>query len=109
MLAKDERVTEAAVFHHVFKEGVRNYGRQFAVYAAPNDVGTSRFGFIVNKKVGNSVVRHRVVRQLREVAQDFPKDKNIDFVVVAKPAIVFGFKPTTLTKALTDLSTQVSK
>ena len=47
-----------------------------------------RIGFIVNRSVGNSVIRHLVVRRLRHVVKDalqlLPSD--VLLVVRAKPA-----------------------
>lgn len=44
---------------------------------------TARIGFVVSKAVGNSVVRHRVVRRLRSVcAADLGRWRTGDLVVV---------------------------
>ena len=53
-----------------FKEVYRN-GRSFAnrflvLYVKENDLGRNRVGISVSKKVGNSVVRHRITRLIRE-------------------------------------------
>lgn len=49
--------------------------------------GASRFGFSVSRRVGNSVVRNRVKRRLREFVRlnrsEFSAAR--DFVVIAKP------------------------
>ena len=46
----------------------------------------SRFGISVSKKVGNSVVRHRIKRRLKEICrlheEEFPK--GYDFVIIAR-------------------------
>lgn len=36
------------------------------MYVKTGESGLSRYGFSVSKKVGNSVVRHRITRLLRE-------------------------------------------
>ena len=37
------------------------------LYAVDNELGHPRLGITVSRKVGNSVVRHRVKRRLREI------------------------------------------
>lgn len=36
------------------------------MYIAPNEMKETRLGISVSKKVGNSVVRHRIIRLIRE-------------------------------------------
>ena len=40
--------------------------KYLVMYVAPNQTTYSRIGISVSKKVGNSVVRHRVTRLIRE-------------------------------------------
>jgi ribonuclease P protein component len=49
-----------------------------------------KYGIIVSKKVGNSVVRHRVTRQLREIVRtsDTLPKLNIAIVIRSKEEIV---------------------
>jgi ribonuclease P protein component len=48
--------------------GSRGRAGAVVVYAAPPAGQAWRAGFIVSKKVGNSVARHKVTRRLRAVA-----------------------------------------
>lgn len=76
----------------VMRGGVKAGRRTLVVHALkPSAAVTStdtRIGFIVSKAVGNSVVRHRVTRQLRHLARDrlrtFPTGATL--VVRALPA-----------------------
>lgn len=43
-------------------------------------------GFVVSRKVGNSVTRHRVTRRLRHMVKDLERPDGIDVVVRALPA-----------------------
>lgn len=43
-------------------------------------------GFVVSRKVGNSVLRHRVTRRLRHMVRDLDRPDGIDVVVRALPA-----------------------
>ena len=70
------------VYNH--KESLAN--KYLVMYIQPNDQVYSRIGISVSKKVGNSVVRHRITRLLRE---SYRLNRNIikegyDIVVVAR-------------------------
>lgn len=50
------------VYHHG-----KSYANKYLVmYVLENNLEENRFGITVSKKVGNSVVRHRVTRLIRE-------------------------------------------
>ncbi len=53
-------------FLNVYRSG-KSYGNKYLVmYVLKRDLQENRFGITVSKKVGNSVVRHRVTRLIRE-------------------------------------------
>ena len=72
---------------------VYNHRESFAnkylvMYISANSLGYSRIGISVSKKVGNSVVRHRITRLIRE-SYRLNADKLIegyDIVIVARAA-----------------------
>lgn len=73
-------------FQAVYKTG-RSYANKYLImYVLQKEEGNTRIGMSVSKKVGNSVVRHRLTRLLREsyrLNMDMFKD-SIDIVVVAR-------------------------
>ncbi|PXY31671.1 ribonuclease P protein component [Prauserella muralis] len=50
--------------------GARAGRRRLVLHALAGSGGQTRAGFVVSKAVGNSVVRHRVVRRLRHLVAD---------------------------------------
>ena len=74
-------------FQRVYKRG-RSYANKYLImYVLKQDVQENRIGISVSKKVGNSVVRHRITRLIRESyrlnEQTFVG--GLDIVVIARP------------------------
>jgi ribonuclease P protein component len=54
-------------FKRVYDNGI-SYGNKFLVmYILKNTYSENRLGISISKKVGNSVIRHKITRQLREI------------------------------------------
>ncbi len=53
-------------FQHVYKNGKSYANRYLVMYVLENKSMENRIGISVSKKVGNSVVRHRLTRLIRE-------------------------------------------
>ena len=91
MLSRVNRITRAADFRAVVRTGRRLSSPNTVVYLSRRaDAGPTRFGFIVSKAVGNSVVRHRVTRQLRAVGFELLSGmpSGADVIVRALPASI---------------------
>ena len=73
-------------FQQVYKRGTSKANRYLVMYVLPNQHMMNRLGISVSKKVGNSVVRHRITRLIRESyrlnEEKFQKD--LDIVVIAR-------------------------
>lgn len=56
------------------------------MYILKNDLDQNRYGITVSKKVGNSVIRHRVTRLIRESIRlnEEKFDRGFDIVIVAR-------------------------
>lgn len=65
------RISSGDDFRRVSRTGVRAPRSHVVVHLAllPGSPEGPRVGFVVSKKVGNSVVRHRVTRRLREIVR----------------------------------------
>ena len=73
-------------FGNVYKQGKSYANKYLVMYIADNDLESNRLGISVSKKVGNSVVRHRITRLIRE-AYRLHGDELVtgkDIVVVAR-------------------------
>ena len=53
-------------FQFVYKNGKSYANKYLVMYVKENGTDRNRIGISVSKKVGNSVVRHRVTRLVRE-------------------------------------------
>lgn len=53
-------------FQYVYKNGRSNANRYLVMYVIDNCTEKNRIGISVSKKVGNSIVRHRLTRLIRE-------------------------------------------
>ncbi|MEO7127055.1 MAG: ribonuclease P protein component [Nakamurella sp.] len=89
MLPSASRLHTSDQFRQVTRSGNRGAAATVVVHLRHDGVGAAaRVGFVVSKKVGNSVVRHRVVRRLRAVVSrrlaSLPS--GTDIVVRALPA-----------------------
>ncbi len=85
---KDVRLRRRAEFLTIQRRGRKSHSPNFIVSSmAQSPPRASRFGFSVSRRVGNSVVRNRVKRRLREfVRLNRPQLAAArDFVVIAKP------------------------
>lgn len=74
-------------FQIVYKNGQSYANKYLVMYFMENQTNRNRIGISVSKKVGNSVVRHRLTRLIRESyrlhEQEFPFGYDIVYVVRA--------------------------
>ena len=73
-------------FGNVYKRGKSYANKYLVMYIVDNDLESNRLGISVSKRVGNSVVRHRITRLIREVYRLHQDEllKGKDIVVVAR-------------------------
>ena len=76
-------------FKRVYTKRKSYANRELIMYIAKNGTDTKRLGVSVSKKVGNSIVRHRLARLIREafrLSTDCIPD-GYDYVVVARASL----------------------
>ena len=61
-----ESLKNSKEFRFVYQNGTSYANRYLVMYVTENHLGKNRLGISVSKKVGNSVVRHRLTRLVRE-------------------------------------------
>ena len=73
-------------FGNVYKQDISYANKYLVMYIADNNLEINRLGISVSKKVGNSVVRHRITRLIREAYRLHMNElgKGFDIVVVAR-------------------------
>jgi len=73
-------------FKEVYCTGKSYANKYLVMYIRNNDLNVNRLGISVSKKVGNSVIRHRITRLIRE-GYRLSEDKikiGYDIIVVAR-------------------------
>jgi ribonuclease P protein component len=82
-------------FQYVYQNGKSYADRYLVMYVKENGTDINRIGISVSKKVGNSIVRHRITRLVREsyrLHEDI-FNSGLDIVIVARPgAAAVGYK-----------------
>ncbi len=75
-------------FSRVYREGKSKADHQIVMYQFGNGLTYNRIGITVSKKIGNSVVRHRVKRIIKEAYRLHEEEflSGYDIVMVARKA-----------------------
>ena len=73
-------------FQQVYRNGKSFANKYLVMYVLANQLSKNRIGISVSKKVGNSVIRHRITRLIREsyrLHEDM-FNSGLDIVVIAR-------------------------
>ena len=73
-------------FQYVYKNGKSYANKYLVMYSMENHQNGNRLGISVSKKVGNSIIRHRITRLIRESyrLQENIFNSGLDIVVIAR-------------------------
>ncbi len=87
-MEKSESLKKNRDFQKVYQRGTSYANRYLVMYVLENQYKKNRLGISVSKKVGNSVVRHRVTRLIRESYRlnEMKFKSDLDIVVIARPS-----------------------
>ena len=86
MMKNSQSLKKNADFQNVYQCGKSFANKYLVMYVKENDLGINRIGISVSKKVGNSVVRHRVKRLILEsyrLHEDM-FNSSLDMVIIAR-------------------------
>ena len=81
-----ESIKNNSDFLKAYRHGKSYANRYLVMYVRKNDLDRNRYGITVSKKVGNSVVRHRVTRLIRESIRlnEEKFARGYDIVIIAR-------------------------
>ncbi len=72
-------------FDHIYRQGKRLHGDGFSLIYRKNDLGRSRLGISINRKIKGSVHRNRLKRIIRESfrlnRESYPQGTDVIFTV----------------------------
>ena len=73
-------------FQYIYRKGTSYANKYLVMYVLENGTGQNRLGISVSKKVGNSIVRHRLTRLIRESyrLQEERFRCGLDIIVIAR-------------------------
>ena len=85
-MIRSESLKKNQDFKVVYQNGTSYANRLLVMYVLKNQHMKNRLGISVSKKVGNSVVRHRIKRLIRESFRTHSKEwkAGYDIVVIAR-------------------------
>ena len=76
-------------FEKIIKEGKCKKNKSFIIHSKKNELDYDKYGISVSKKVGNSIVRHRLTRLIRESVRLNVENinKGYDIVIIARTTL----------------------
>lgn len=85
-MKQTETIKSNIDFKNVYNSGKSYANKYLVMYVVNNNTSSNRIGISVSKKVGNSVVRHRVTRLIRESYRLNEQSirTGLDIVIVAR-------------------------
>ncbi len=84
-MKKEYRVKKNEDFSRIIGKKISVANKSFIVYAAQNETDHVRLGISVSKKIGNAVIRNKIKRQIRSMADEII-DLNLtnDYIIIAR-------------------------
>ena len=103
MLQKKYRLTKRKQFNYIYRKGRSAHSELLTLVFCGGNLREIKVGFSASKKVGNSVVRHRATRLMREAVKPYLPHmaKNNSYIFIAKAGIT--------AKHLDEIKTHVEK
>lgn len=83
-MQRRQRLTGSKRFSQIHIEGSSAANKLLVIRYLANGEDTSRFAFLVNKRIGNAAERNRVKRRLREVVRLIPVKAGWDALFIVR-------------------------
>ena len=83
-MQRRQRLTGSKRFSQIHIEGNSAANRLLVIRYLANGSDCSRFGFLVNKRIGNAAVRNKIKRRLREVIRLNPVKSGWDALFIVR-------------------------
>ena len=83
-MQRRQRLTGSKRFSQIHIEGSSAANKLLVIRYLANGGDTSRFAFLVNKRIGNAAERNRVKRRLREVVRLIPVKAGWDALFIVR-------------------------
>jgi len=84
-MKKENRLLKNQDFKKVLDKKQSVSCGELVIYSKENELNMTRIGISVSSKLGNSVVRHKIKRQISEMVREiFDMNKNIDIVIIVR-------------------------
>ena len=83
-MQRRQRLTGSKRFSQIHNEGNSAANRLLVIRYLANGSDCSRFGFLVNKRIGNAAVRNKIKRRLREVIRLNPVKSGWDALFIVR-------------------------
>jgi len=89
-LSPRERIRKKKDFLLVYKDGKRHRSKAFNLIYLPNNLSFSRLAIVVSRKVGNSVERNKIKRNMRNLFRQNKKLLNVhvDMIIIPNNKIL---------------------
>lgn len=83
-MKREKHLTKPKQFTLVYDEGITQKDRYLVLKARPNQLGFSRYGISVSKRIGNAVIRNKAKRILREILRLSSLCPGWDIILIAR-------------------------
>ena len=84
-MRKENRLLKNKDFKNVLDARNSVSCEELIIYSKKNLLNRARVGISVSSKIGNSVVRHKIKRQISEIIKEiFDINQNIDIVIIVR-------------------------
>lgn len=87
---KINRLRSNMEFKKIYSNGKNYWNRNLVLYVRKNDLGYTRVGYSITKKIGNSVVRNKIRRRMKEIyrLRYDELENNYDLIFIPKKNVV---------------------